>query len=47
MKKRSVEIVKKLQLHKETLEHIIAGDSATVTVWTCPDVPWWQNAACI
>lgn len=46
LKKRSIDREKKLQLHKETLVRIVAGNSATITIWTCPDVPWWQNAVC-
>jgi hypothetical protein len=47
MKKTSPDREKKLQLHKETLTRVMAGDDgATITVWTCPDVTWWENAAC-
>lgn len=46
LKKSSTDREKKLQLHKETLARVVAGNSATVTIWTCPDVPWWENAAC-
>lgn len=36
MKKTSTDREKKLQLHKETLTAVVAGNSATVTIWTCP-----------
>ena len=46
MKKTSPDREKKLQLHKETLSAVVAGNSATVTIVTCPDQTWFDKAAC-
>ena len=45
-KKTSPDREKKLQLHKETLSAVVVGNSATVTIWTCPDHTWLDKAAC-